>query len=87
MSTLHVNRSHDYFPVSASTAQDSRLSLEAKGLLLYLLSQPELFNTDYKKLADILHYDKLDIAEIMDELRTYKYITEENGDLVIHTKL
>lgn len=72
------NSERPYFSVARKTAQDSSLSFEARGVLIYLLSKPD----DWKVLiGDLMREGKFgrDKAKtILKELRTAGYIETEN---------
>lgn len=70
-----ARKNHPYFSFRRATAQDRRLSYEARGLLAYLLSKPDdwiLKETDLQKQAAKCGRDKA--RRIIKELEVFKYL-------------
>lgn len=82
MSNRHIIRTvkdgnNPYFMCSRALMQDERLSLEARGLLGYLLSKPdnwEVWNTDLARTGKMGEHR---LARILRELKTVGYMTRE----------
>ena len=71
------DRDHPYLQIRRSTAQDDRLSFEARGVLLYLLSKPEgwtVLNSDLLQQGNIgMHI----LKRLLKELEQYGYMSRK----------
>lgn len=73
--TVRSPRTKDrpYFSMSRETAQDERLSWEARGVLAYLLSKPDDWQVQVKDLQQHCGRDK--VRNILAELQEFQYIS------------
>ena len=81
MSIIRIERmSQPYTMIANCTLQDKLLSLEAKGLLVYLLSKPD----DWRVMSTVLMHEfrigKTRFYRIMDQLEELGYMTRESGN-------
>lgn len=76
-----VRRAHDrenpYVQISRTLAQDDTLSLEARGLMLYLLSKPPDWQIRMGDLERTARRGREAMQRIMRELETARYIVRE----------
>jgi hypothetical protein len=73
-------KQNPYFQMLRTTAQDSRLSFESRGLIAYLLSKPdhwEINKDDLMREGDI---GRTKMKRIIDELTQARYMTMTNQD-------
>jgi hypothetical protein len=71
------DRDHPYLQIRRSTAQDARLTFEARGVLLYLLSKPEgwtVLNSDLLKQGNIGMHT---LKRVLKELEQYGYMSRK----------
>jgi hypothetical protein len=66
------SKERPYFSMSRATAQDKRLSWEARGVLAYLLSKPDDWQVMVKDLQQNCGRDK--VRHILDELKLHHYL-------------
>jgi hypothetical protein len=74
MSTLRQVHKKNYTVIQNSLAQNNKLSLKAKGLMLYLLSLPDDWEVKVKHLVKVLSEGRDSILNTIKELRNEKYI-------------
>jgi len=72
-----IRAKHDskYFSMARSTAQDERLSMEALGIVTYLLSKPTDWEIMVPDLMRRAGCGKTKMYRILDELKKYGYLT------------
>jgi hypothetical protein len=70
-----------YFSMNRNSAQDDRLSWEARGVLAYLLSKPDDWQVQIKDLQQHCGRDK--VRSILNELQEFNYLEVEQ----VHDKL
>jgi len=75
--TIRAPRTKDrpYFAMARSTAQDTTLTWEARGVLAYLLSKPDDWQVQIKDLQQKCGRDKA--RAILKELQVHKYLSVE----------
>lgn len=66
-----------YFAVRRGTAQDSRLSFEARGALIYFLSKPDDWEIQLQDIMREGHCGRDRALRILKELETCGYLTKE----------
>jgi hypothetical protein len=74
--TIIRTNSSSYFTVPRATAQDRQLSFEARGVLMYLLSKPDDWQTRISDLQQGCGRDK--IRRILAELEKARYLKHEH---------
>lgn len=67
-----------YFITSRAAAQDDRLSLQARGMLWYLLSKPDDWEVKIDDLMKAGSCGRNRVYAILKELREYGYLTERS---------
>ncbi len=74
---FRVKKTNNFFILSRFVAQDERMSLEARGLLIFLLSMPDDWIVCISHLVKISPARKDKIRRIIKELIKFNYIKKE----------
>lgn len=74
---FRVKKTNNFFVLSRFVAQDERLSLEARGLLIFLLSMPDDWIVCIGHLVKISPAKRDKIRRILKELIEFNYIQKE----------
>jgi len=74
--TIRTNHNHDhpYFMLARETSQDNNLSYEALGMLTYLLSKPDTWETHMTDLTKRLRCGRDKAYRIVKELCDARYM-------------
>lgn len=75
--TFDVNKTENLIPMSTYHLTDTRLSIEAKGLLTLLLSMPDDWEYSIENLKSIMREDENVIQDIINELTAAGYFKAE----------
>jgi len=92
MSIIRVERmSQPYTMISNVTLQDTSVSLEARGLLTYLLSKPDAWVVIVTWLQEEMNVGRVKLNRIIKELETAGYIVtrviREDGQIVRYERI
>jgi hypothetical protein len=92
MSIIRVERmSQPYTMISNATLQDTSVSLEARGLLTYLLSKPDAWVVIVTWLQEEMNVGRVKLNRIIKELETAGYIVtrviREHGQIVQYERI
>jgi len=71
------DKKNPYFMMHQQTAQDERLSFEARGLLAYLLSKPDDWQLIVADLMRAGHCGRDKVRKILAELEAFRYLEKE----------
>ena len=74
MTILRIEKNEDYTILPNHVLNDTRLSLEARGLLAYLLSKPNHWRVNSRALVHISPAGRDKIQRILRELERYGYL-------------
>lgn len=83
---MPVERTHDYITVNQKIITDKRLSLEALGLLLTIMSLPNGFDMSVETLCNLLPDSKTVIVAALNELQQLHYlkIDESKDEWIVY---
>jgi hypothetical protein len=81
--TIYKNKHSNYSAISNAVIENHRLSWEARGLLIYILSKPNNSRAETADLARRSAGGGDEVQRIFGELETFGYLVMEQGEWVI----